>query len=377
MKELSLVRIERDKLRALIPSMVVEAPKVDFNLGDNFVCKKSVFCAWPKRHLTNASSEMNDPLPPLARSVSVKIHEGGISRLALSSSGVLASGSDDCSVKLFLENGSSPQTLSGHCAFVSGLAFHPTDSRLLLSSAGDGEIRVWNSTNVSAILHEHSTVVWTIDIHPSGSYAVTASMDHSLKLIDLVSLKSRLALRGHFDSVNCGVFGDHLAANIDSNVVLSGSADKSVSLWDVRSRQRIQTLAGHTNSVNTVAVQAGPIFATGDADGTVKFWDSRNLRFALDGISVGSSNVVHSARFHPTNPSLLAVATSDGNLRIVSVEGPSILQTIGAGEGEILDCVWKTGREIFIADTQGCLTTLCPICAQEEVSMPIPDTANL
>ena len=72
-------------------------------------------------------------------------------------------------------------------------------------------------------------------------------MDHLAKIFDINVGKCRHSLRGHVDSVNSVRFQPY------SNIVATGSADKTVSLWDMKTTLCIQTFYGHNNSVNSVA----------------------------------------------------------------------------------------------------------------------------
>jgi WD40 repeat protein len=64
-----------------------------------------------------------------------------------------------------------------------------------------------------------------------------------------------------------------------SNNFVSGSADKTLSLWDMRSNICVQTFYGHNNSVNSVAPNTyGDIIASCDSDGVVKLWDVRMIK---------------------------------------------------------------------------------------------------
>ena len=64
-----------------------------------------------------------------------------------------------------------------------------------------------------------------------------------------------------------------------SNLFVSGSADKTLSLWDMRSNICSQTFYGHNNAVNSAVINVtGEIIASGDADGVVKLWDVRMVK---------------------------------------------------------------------------------------------------
>lgn len=54
-------------------------------------------------------------------------------------------------------------------------------------------------------------------------------MDHTSRLFDLHTGKVRHTFRGHVDSVN------HVCFQPYSNILATGSADKTISLWDMRS----------------------------------------------------------------------------------------------------------------------------------------------
>lgn len=72
-------------------------------------------------------------------------------------------------------------------------------------------------------------------------------MDHTIKLWDMnIGGKSRFTYRGHVDSVNSVKFQPY------SCLFVSGSGDKTVSLWDIRTNLCVQTFYGHNNSVNAV-----------------------------------------------------------------------------------------------------------------------------
>lgn len=71
-------------------------------------------------------------------------------------------------------------------------------------------------------------------------------MDHSIKLWDMaMDTHSRFTFRGHVDSVNSVQWRPY------GCMFVSGSGDKTVSLWDIRTNLCVQTFYGHQNAVNS------------------------------------------------------------------------------------------------------------------------------
>lgn len=72
---------------------------------------------------------------------------------------------------------------------------------------------------------------------------------------------------------------NHVSFQPFSNIFASASADKTISLWDIRSGLCVQTFYGHLNSVNhCVFSLKGDSIASCDADGIVKMWDVRMVK---------------------------------------------------------------------------------------------------
>ncbi|RAL07738.1 Elongator subunit ELP2 [Aspergillus homomorphus CBS 101889] len=83
-------------------------------------------------------------------------------------------------------------------------------------------------------------------------------------------------LVGHTDKVSAVRF--YTCPTTDTKYLVTGSVDRTVRLWQAAAADSchytlVHTLAGHTGSVNTIAVAEGlDIVASGAADGTVKIW---------------------------------------------------------------------------------------------------------
>ena len=71
----------------------------------------------------------------------------------------------------------------------------------------------------------------------------------------------------HTEEVTSACFG------LDENVIISGSDDRTVRIWDALSGKCLQVLEGHQGQVRTVAFSPnGSLLASGSEDGTIKIW---------------------------------------------------------------------------------------------------------
>ncbi|ETO04851.1 WD-40 repeat-containing protein [Reticulomyxa filosa] len=88
-------------------------------------------------------------------------------------------------------------------------------------------------------------------------------------------------------------YGSNELGNIGgANTILSGSHDKSVRLWDIRSGKQIQVFNGHLKEVNVVKyspfvinnIEIGNIsnvICSASIDRTIRFWDIRSNKKEL------------------------------------------------------------------------------------------------
>jgi len=66
-----------------------------------------------------------------------------------------------------------------------------------------------------------------------------------------------------------------VAISSDGSLVASGSHDRTVRIWDIRTGHCLQVLEGHSNCVWSVAFSPdGKTIASGGDDGTTKLWNA-------------------------------------------------------------------------------------------------------
>ncbi|MBC1195736.1 TIR domain-containing protein [Microcystis aeruginosa BLCCF158] len=192
-------------------------------------------------------------------------HEGPVNLVVFSpDSQLIASGSMDKTIKLWKRDGKLLRTLEGHEAAVNGLTFTP-DGQQIVSGSYDKTVRLWKLDGTLLMtLQGHSDAVNTVDVRNYGKNLEIASGsdDNEVRLWRPYS-KLVTTLFGHSDVVS--------AVDLNADVIVSGSADKTLKLW--KRDGTLRELPGHKGSVSTVKISPnGQFIVSGSLDGTVRIW---------------------------------------------------------------------------------------------------------
>jgi len=134
-------------------------------------------------------------------------------------------------------------------------------------------------------------------------------------------------LAGHTGAVSS------IAFSADGSLLASGSADKTVRLWDAGGGQAIHVLKGHAAAVTAVAVSPdGGIVASASLDRTVKLWDANGGREA--GSLPKESSGFLAVAFSPDGR-LLAAAMQDGRVKLFEMPSGRGVQSMDAHAGPV------------------------------------------
>ena len=182
--------------------------------------------------------------------------------------------------------------------------------------------------NRIATLQEHTGRVASVAFSPDGTLLASGSWDRTLKLWDVATRQNIDTLAGQ-RGINSVAFSP------DGTRLASGSDDK-VELWDVATRQSIDTLEGQRR-VSAVAFSPdGTRLASGSWDGTLKLWDvaTRQNIDTLEG-----HKAISAVAFSPDGTTL-ASGGSDGDrtLKLWDVATLTNITTLG-GRGSAVSAV--------------------------------------
>lgn len=221
-------------------------------------------------------------------------HTGNVNSVAYSQDGRhLASGSDDCTVRLW-DTRTGEETLSLLCGNdVESVAFS-SDGTRLAAGTDDAVVHVWDVATGRAAFQPpvgHTGRVWSVAFSPDGALIATGSWDKTIRLWRADTGAAVYKLGGHTGHVNA------IAFSPDSRLLASGSDDSTVRLWNVATPQPIgMLLGGHESLVSSVAFSpTGSLLASASYDATVCLWDintralARTLQLVGDVLSVSFS----------------------------------------------------------------------------------------
>jgi WD40 repeat protein len=129
-----------------------------------------------------------------------------------------------------------------------------------------------------------------------------------------------LTFTGHSERVNT------VAINSIGTILVSGSDDKNIKIWDIKSGDLLRTLEGHTSRINAVSLSAdNQILVSGSADQKVILWNP--ITGSKQKTLAGHSDWVNAVVISP-NRHIIASSSNDKKIQIWHPETGKILRTI-------------------------------------------------
>ena len=184
--------------------------------------------------------------------------------------GILLCGTDENHIQIYDLNNSNNRALysfEGHLLWINCLV--KCNDTYFASGSNDSDIRIWNyeSKNCVNVLSGHNNCVLTMIGLQNGNLC-SGSADLTIKIWDWTNGSCVYTLTGHKKIIKC-------VYQLSNGYIISGSDDKTIRVWN--NYTTINELTGHTKSIRSLCQVSNNLFASASFDKTIKIWNINNM----------------------------------------------------------------------------------------------------
>lgn len=279
-------------------------------------------------------------------------HDGGVWALKYDEDGILVSGSTDRSVRVWdIKRGCCTHVFKGHASTVRCLDIVEYKKvKYIVTGSRDNTLHVWKLPREPAdaaqewpvvynnqeenpyfvgVLRGHMDSVRTVSGH--GNIVISGSYDNNLMVWDIAQMKCLYILTGHTDRIYSTIY-DHKRFRC-----ISASMDTTIRVWDLQNiwnngtctvvttaqtpctkiSGSMSTLQGHTQLVGLLRL-SDKFLVSAAADGSLRGWDSNDYsrKFA----------------YHHNNLSAITTFYMSDNLLVSGSEGQFNVYNLRSGK---------------------------------------------
>lgn len=279
-------------------------------------------------------------------------HDGGVWALKYDEDGILVSGSTDRSVRVWdIKRGCCTHVFKGHASTVRCLDIVEYKKvKYIVTGSRDNTLHVWKlplepvaegqewpvvyntpeeNPYFVGVLRGHMASVRTVSGH--GNIVISGSYDNNLMVWDIAQMKCLYILTGHTDRIYSTIY-DHKRFRC-----ISASMDTTIRVWDLQNiwnngtctvvttsqtpctkiSGSMSTLQGHTQLVGLLCL-SDRFLVSASADGSLRGWDSNDYsrKFA----------------YHHNNLSAITTCYMSDNLLVSGSEGQFNVYNLRSGK---------------------------------------------
>jgi hypothetical protein len=301
--------------------------------------------------IANYASELQQVYPSSPQWTDITLlhtltgYSGKSASLAISpDESLLISGAIDSGIQIWhLPSGNLIRTLKDNSRHsISAIALSPTGEYLVTSSehCPQRNVKVWHleTGKLLRTLTGHKKPVHFVAVDRSGKLLLSAS--NKIKIWDLDKGK-RLSTFWHACTVNSALMIPH------RDLLVSGSNDRKIKLWNLSQGNLLRTLHGHQQSVSTVAITPnGQILVSGSADQTLKLWDLETGKL-LHTIK-GHGGAINAVITSPDGRTIIS-GSDDHTIKLWDIDTGILLHTLTGHTQAVKDVVISPDGRMLVS----------------------------
>jgi pleiotropic regulator 1 len=179
----------------------------------------------------------------------------------------------------------------------------------------------WHSPwKLMRVISGHLGWVRAIAFSPDNEWFVTGSADRTIKVWDVASGELKLTLTGHINTIRGLVVSDR------HPYLFSCGEDRTVKCWDLNTNQVIRSYHGHLSGVYSLAMHPKlDVLVSGGRDSCARLWDMRTKREIH--VLGGHADAVGAVLCQPTDPQIVT-GSYDHTIRLWDIVAGRSITTL-------------------------------------------------
>ncbi|TDH67372.1 hypothetical protein CCR75_007930 [Bremia lactucae] len=170
------------------------------------------------------------------------------------------------------------------------------------------------------VIAGHLGWVRSISVDPTNDWFVTGSADRTIKVWDLASGQLKLTLTGHINAIR------GLEVSSRHPYLFSAGEDKKVLCWDLECNKVIRSYHGHLSGVFSLKVHPTlDILVTGGRDAVARVWDMRTKNQIH--VLSGHQSTVWTIETQATDPQIIT-GSSDSTIKLWDLAAGKVMTTL-------------------------------------------------
>ena len=300
-------------------------------------CNSNIYNEIGVNNNINIYNQKKEDILPLKCVNSFEAHQEKIACLTELKSGKIASGSYDCTIKIWnLNNYECEITINEEGYVFCLLEF---EENMLLSGTNESSIQLWDINNrySQSIFSFQGHELWVNSlVKCNDKFFASCSNDTNIIIWDYYLKKCLYTLKGHDDCVLTLI-------QLKDGRLCSGSADMTIKIWNWELSTCDATLRGHKKWVKCLFQLSNGYILSGSDDKTIKVWKDNNVINTLEGHK-------HSVRsICQLSKDLFASASFDKTIKIWDINTMQYVQTLEGHNSNVIGVLYYKNSDCLIS----------------------------